>query len=199
MPFPDELRCTAGFTLIQEQIKSLLTGLMVSTPPLVRAQLSEGLSVISSYEFPAKWPTLLPELISRLEAGDAGTVHGVLETANSIYKRYRNQFMSTALSDELSYSQQFVRPLLKGLQVGFLLFWPCLPGFSGMRHKLLNANVSAMREGWVLALQGISARIKESSGDLDQLRQALSSARLVLRIFFSLNSPGLTEVRGRAQ
>jgi hypothetical protein len=144
MPFPDGLKCTAGFILIQEQIKSLLTGLMVSTPPLVRAQLSEGLSVISSYEFPAKWPTLLPELISRLEAGDAGTVHGVLETANSIYKRYRNQFMSTALSDELSYSQQFVQPLLKSLQVGFLLFWPCLPELSGMHYTLLNANVSAL-------------------------------------------------------
>ncbi len=93
---------------------------MVSTPALVRAQLSEALSVISSYEFPGKWPTLLPELISRLESGDASTVHGVLETANSIYKRYRNQFMSTALSDELSYSQQFVQPLLKSLQVGHL-------------------------------------------------------------------------------
>ncbi len=90
---------------------------MVSTPPLVRTQLSEALSVVSSYEFPGKWPTLLPDLISRLESGDASTVHGVLETANSIYKRYRNQFMSTALSDELSYSQQFVQPLLKSLQV----------------------------------------------------------------------------------
>ncbi|EIE27359.1 Cse1-domain-containing protein [Coccomyxa subellipsoidea C-169] len=140
----------------KEQIKSLLTGLMVSTPPLVRAQLSEALSVISSFEFPAKWPTLLPELISRLDSGNASTVHGVLETANSIYKRYRNQFMSTALSDELSYSQQFVQPLLK-------------------------------------SFQGISAQIKASSGDLEQLRLALSSARLVLRIFFSLNSPGLTE------
>ncbi len=89
----------------------------MSTPPLVRAQLSEALSVISSFEFPAKWPTLLPELISRLDSGDASTVHGVLETANSIYKRYRNQFMSTALSDELSYSQQFVQPLLKSFQV----------------------------------------------------------------------------------
>lgn len=38
-------------------------------------------------------------------------------------------------------------------------------------------------------------RIKEASGNIEQTRQALSSARLVLRIFFSLNSPGLTEVR----
>jgi exportin-2 (importin alpha re-exporter) len=98
-------------------MKGLLPGLMVSTPPLVRAQLSEALSVISGHEFPSKWPTLLPELITRLQTGDAATVQGVLETANSIYKRYRNQFMSTALSDELAYSQQFVKPLLATFQV----------------------------------------------------------------------------------
>ena len=59
----------------QEQIKSLLTGLMLSTPPLARAQLSEALSVVSSHDFPRKWATLLPELIERLKTGDAGTVH----------------------------------------------------------------------------------------------------------------------------
>ena len=46
---------------MQEQIKSLLTGLMLSTPPLARAQLSEALSVVSSHDFPRKWATLLPE------------------------------------------------------------------------------------------------------------------------------------------
>lgn len=60
---------------MQEQIKTLLTGLMLSTPPLVRAQLSEALSVISSHDFPRKWSTLLPELIERLRSGDAATVH----------------------------------------------------------------------------------------------------------------------------
>ncbi len=46
----------ASFALsaVQEQIKRLLTGLMLSTPPLVRAQLSEALSVISSHDFPTE-------------------------------------------------------------------------------------------------------------------------------------------------
>ncbi len=48
---------------------------MLSTPPLVRAQLSEALSVISSHDFPRKWSTLLPELIERLKIGDTATVH----------------------------------------------------------------------------------------------------------------------------
>lgn len=51
---------------MQGQIKQLLTGLMLNTPPLVRAQLSEALTLISSHDFPAAWPQLLPELVERL-------------------------------------------------------------------------------------------------------------------------------------
>ena len=90
---------------------------MLSSPPLARAQLSEALSEISGHEFPARWPELLPELIRRLGAGTPAEVSGVLETANSIYKRYRNAFMSEALSRELAYSQQLVEPLLACLKV----------------------------------------------------------------------------------
>ena len=82
---------------------------MLSTPPVVRAQLSEALTVMSTSDFPARWPQLLPVLIERLRSGAPGIVLGVLETANSIYKRYRNQFMTPALSEELEYSQSLVR------------------------------------------------------------------------------------------
>jgi exportin-2 (importin alpha re-exporter) len=51
---------------LQGQIKQLLTGLMLNTPPLVRAQLSEALTLISGHDFPAAWPQLLPELQTRL-------------------------------------------------------------------------------------------------------------------------------------
>lgn len=51
---------------MQGQIKQLLTGLMLNTPPLVRAQLSEALTLISGHDFPAAWPQLLPELVERL-------------------------------------------------------------------------------------------------------------------------------------
>lgn len=60
---------------------------MLSTPPLVQAQLSEALSIICSHDFPKAWPTLLPELVARLEGADLNTMHGVLTTANSIFKR----------------------------------------------------------------------------------------------------------------
>ena len=45
---------------------------------------------------------------------------GVLETANSIFKRFRNAFMSQSVNEDLSHSQQFVKPLLATLQVSAL-------------------------------------------------------------------------------
>jgi exportin-2 (importin alpha re-exporter) len=97
-------------------VKGSITGLMLSAPPAVRAQLSEALTIVSAHDFPAAWPALLPDLVSRLRGADAGEVRSVLETANAIFKRYRNQFMTDALSAELQYSQQLVEPLLAVLR-----------------------------------------------------------------------------------
>jgi exportin-2 (importin alpha re-exporter) len=69
------------------QIKVTLPGLMLATPPLVQAQLSEALSIICSQDFPVNWPNLLPELVRRLDGADLATTSGVLATANSIFKR----------------------------------------------------------------------------------------------------------------
>ena len=142
---------------LQEQIKGLITGLMLSTPPVVRAQLSEALSIISEHDFPARWQGLLPQLIERLKGSDVNTMNGVLETLNSIYKRYRSQFMSGKLNEELSYSQQLIVPL-----------WE--------------------------SLRRLSTELQNSSADIGKCKQILSNIRLVCRIFYSLNSPGLTQV-----
>ena len=44
-----------GGASAQDLIKHLITSLMLSTPPRVRAQLSEALTIISAHDFPAKW------------------------------------------------------------------------------------------------------------------------------------------------
>lgn len=130
---------------------------MLSTPPVVRSQVSEALSIISEHDFPNKWQGLLPHLIERLQNGDANTVNGVLQTLNSIHKRYRNQFMSDKLNAELKYSQQLIIPL-----------WE--------------------------TLKRLSTELQANTGDSNAARLTLSSIRLVCRVFYSLNSPGLTEV-----
>jgi exportin-2 (importin alpha re-exporter) len=73
----------------KDAIKAHIVDLMLSAPPRVRAQLSEGLSIMSLHDFPARWPGLLPHLVEKLGTADLGTLHGVLGTADSIYQRYR--------------------------------------------------------------------------------------------------------------
>mmetsp|Transcript_40918 Transcript_40918/g.105829 ORF Transcript_40918/g.105829 Transcript_40918/m.105829 type:complete len:971 (-) Transcript_40918:235-3147(-) len=143
----------------KEHIKGLITSLMVSTPPRVQSQLSEALTIISQHDFPAKWQALLPELTTKLkeQGGDFTVVSGVLETANSVFKRFRNAFMSPELSRELDYSQR---------------------EFSGTALEMLKAVRGQM--GAVMA-------------DGAALRPLLLCARLVCRIFFSLNALGLSE------
>jgi hypothetical protein len=90
----------------QTQIKALITTLMLSAAPLVRAQLGEALALISDHDFPAQWPTLLPELVQQLGSSeDLAVINGVCQTANSIFKRYRDQISSDELVAELDASQ----------------------------------------------------------------------------------------------
>ncbi|KAF5835999.1 cellular apoptosis susceptibility/chromosome segregation 1-like protein [Dunaliella salina] len=138
------------------QIKATLPNLMLGTPPLIQAQLSEALSIICAHDFPRNWPTLLPELVQKLEAGgDVATISGVLATANSIFKRYRNQYSSDAMVQELAGSQEVFAPAL-------------------LKTQMM-----------------LSAQLPQTV-DPTALRTLLSSVRLVFRIFFSLNAPGLT-------
>jgi exportin-2 (importin alpha re-exporter) len=130
---------------------------MLRAPPPVRSQLSEALSIVSSHDFPAQWPTLLPQLLDKMQTPDMALLGGVLSTADSIYRRYRGQFMSQQLNEELNYSQKLVRPLL-------------------------------------VALQRVCAGMKAAPGpDTAALRVLVSNAQLAASIFFSLNSPGLTD------
>jgi hypothetical protein len=45
------------------------------------------------------------------------------------------------------------------------------------------------------ALQALSKHVGEAGGQPDALRPLLANVQLVASIFYSLNSPGLTEVR----
>ena len=50
-------------------------------------QLSDAISIIGREDFPAKWPDLLTEMVSKFESGDFHIINGVLRTAHSIFKR----------------------------------------------------------------------------------------------------------------
>lgn len=74
-------------------IRAGIVRLMLQVPPLVQRQISDALAHISKFDFPEKWPTLLPELVSELRgAADINVLNGVLETANAVFERFRNAY-----------------------------------------------------------------------------------------------------------
>ena len=85
---------------------------MSSVPPVVQRQLSDALSEISKHDFPDKWGALLPELVAQLRsAADISVVAGVLETAASIFERFRDEAAADDLAPLKAALDGFAAPL----------------------------------------------------------------------------------------
>jgi exportin-2 (importin alpha re-exporter) len=48
----------------------------------------EQVSLIGRSDFPDKWPELLPNLVAKLNTDNFDVINGVMQTANSLFKRY---------------------------------------------------------------------------------------------------------------
>lgn len=143
------------------EIKTHIVDLMLKAPDRVRAQISESLTIISTHDFPEKWD-LLPNILQKFNTDDVKALNGVLSTTDSIFHRYRGQFMTAALSRELQYCQPIIRPLLAVMQ-------------------FITSKCEELASAAVTDASAQSATV------------VLDDARLVLNIYYSLNSPGLTD------
>ncbi len=135
----------------KEQIRQHIVDLMLRAPGKVRSQISEALTIISDYDFPDRWPSLLPTMLEKLNSSDLEQLNGVLSSIDSICRRYRGKVIDDIAKD-LEYSQVLIKPLLAVA-------------------KMLASCLAGGEQGSVVALD---------------------DARLVLHVFYSLNSPGLT-------
>eukprot|EP00124_Ichthyophonus_hoferi_P004893 Ihof_evm2s604 gene=Ihof_evmTU2s604 len=96
----------------RDLIKQNIIDLMLSVPSRLQQQLSEAVSIIGSSDFPDQWDKLLPILVEKLGANDFDVINGVLQTANSLFKRYTYEFKSDALFSEIKYVlDNFADPL----------------------------------------------------------------------------------------
>lgn len=95
-------------------IKNLIVGLMLRSPEQIQRQLSDAVSIIGREDFPQKWPNLLPEMINHFQTGDFHIINGVLQTAHSLFKRYRYEFKSQVLWLEIKHVlDNFAHPLTR--------------------------------------------------------------------------------------
>uniref|UniRef100_A0AAY4E783 Exportin-2 n=1 Tax=Denticeps clupeoides TaxID=299321 RepID=A0AAY4E783_9TELE len=93
-------------------IKANIVNLMLSSPEQIQKQLSDAISIIGREDFPQKWPDLLTEMVTRFQSGDFHIINGVLQTAHSLFKRYRHEFKSNELWLEIKLVlDTFAQPL----------------------------------------------------------------------------------------
>ncbi|KAL6950231.1 hypothetical protein ACO0QE_000907 [Hanseniaspora vineae] len=84
-----------------DAIKAQVVDIMISLPNNLQAQIGESISLIADSDFPMRWPTLVPDLVSKLSNDDMVTNKGVLTVAHSIFKRWRALFRSDDLFLEI--------------------------------------------------------------------------------------------------
>ena len=98
----------------KEQIKKHIVSLMCNVDPTLQRQLTEVVRIIGDHDFPERWQNLLPDLVARILSGDLRVVNGLLETANTLFKMFRDKQASDELWTKLKYVlEQFQEPLLK--------------------------------------------------------------------------------------
>ena len=98
-------------------IKKHIVGLMLKTPEAVQKQLSDAITIIGQEDFPQDWTGLLQEMVDHFKSGDFHAINGVLRTANSLTKRYRYEFKSQELWQEIKFVlDHFAAPFTNLLQ-----------------------------------------------------------------------------------
>lgn len=99
----------------RESIKREITKIMLNSSSHIQRQLSESITIIASHDFPAQWPWLITELESSLKDNqntNLDKILGVLQTAHSVFRRYRHELQSDRLWLEIkmvieSFAQPF--------------------------------------------------------------------------------------------
>ncbi|XP_002130634.2 exportin-2 [Ciona intestinalis] len=84
-------------------IKCTVVDLMLTSPKQYQKQLSEAISIIGREDFPEKWPSLLEDMNKKFQSADFHIINGVLQTAHSLFKRYRHEFRSDKLWTEIKH------------------------------------------------------------------------------------------------
>ncbi|KAH8391270.1 hypothetical protein KR215_009826 [Drosophila sulfurigaster] len=98
-------------------IKTLIVTLMLHSPTALQKQLSDAVSIIGRHDFPKKWPQLIDEMVEKFASGDFNVINGILQTAHSLFKRYRYEFKSQALWEEIKFVlDRMAKPLTDLLQ-----------------------------------------------------------------------------------
>ncbi|KAH8112452.1 Cse1-domain-containing protein [Phellopilus nigrolimitatus] len=105
--------------LLRSQLVPAMISLSDPTDKTLRAQVAETVSIIAGYDFPARWDDLIDLLVGALapSPGAYATNLSVLETAHSIFGRWRSEMRSNELYTVINFVlSRFVDPFLQVLR-----------------------------------------------------------------------------------
>ncbi|KAH0580356.1 hypothetical protein H2248_001858 [Termitomyces sp. 'cryptogamus'] len=95
----------------------LVPAMLVLSSPAdkgIRAQVAESVSLIAELDFPSRWENLIDQLVASLSPTDYNINIGVLETAHSIFRKWRAHVRSDDLFTEINLVlKTFVKPFLQ--------------------------------------------------------------------------------------
>ncbi|KAG0324831.1 importin-alpha export receptor [Dissophora globulifera] len=95
----------------KDAIKNRIVDLMTISEARIQLQLSDAVTQIADSDFPQKWQGLIPELVSKLNPNDFVTNNGLLQTAHSIFQRWRPLYPSDNLYTEIKIAlESFCEP-----------------------------------------------------------------------------------------
>ncbi|KAI6659428.1 Exportin-2-like [Oopsacas minuta] len=89
--------------VILQTIKQHVVSVMLVSPDIVQKQISDAISIIGKRDFPKDWSGLLGELTSKLQSGDFHAINGALQTAHSLFKKYRYEIKNQTLWEEIKF------------------------------------------------------------------------------------------------
>jgi len=87
----------------RDAVKNGIVELMLKSPSGIQKQLSAAIAIIGQQDFPAKWPNLINEMVTKFATGDFNIIHGVLITASSIFEKYSIDMKSQKLWEEIKF------------------------------------------------------------------------------------------------
>lgn len=153
-------------------IKSQLVQLMCIVPESAQKQISEALAVICNRDFPDLWPSLLPELVTKLTTTeDLKVINGVLETANSIFKRC---------------GMRPACPLRPCQTVSCALRFRNAAE-TAENFRVLTAALTPFQAPLLSMFTKLTAAVQAHPTNKDLLLQLFQALRTMCRIFYSLN------------
>ncbi|KAJ1548033.1 importin-alpha export receptor, partial [Nowakowskiella sp. JEL0078] len=99
------------------KVKQYVVHTMTVVPSKYQIQLSDAVAIIADTDFPDQWPTLIDDLVKRLDFQNPTGINGVLQTAHTIFSRWKKYTLDNSMALEINgvlaiFSQPYFQLLL---------------------------------------------------------------------------------------